>query len=941
MNLPNQTRDVLCDNGTSRFPRTAIDQSIIQRFEHIAATLPQSLALITPDLSLTYDALLQRVHSLAAILPEPVPGASFSLCHLLFSHNPFMVEGLLSALRAGYAYVPLDPTYPIARLVTMLKDSSARVILTELAHLELAQSLCETVPATIVVLDDPLRIAPSSRSHTWPLVHPEAPAYLLYTSGSTGIPKGVLQSNRNTLHFSQVYSHRLCITPTDRLSLFSTYCFDAAVMDIFAALLNGAALLPFDIRASHGLGISTFLHENAITVYHSVPTVFRRLVRELETEEILDSVRLVVLGGEPVLPADILACRKHFPNRCRLINGLGPTESTVTLQYLVDAHTDVSDIVGYVPVGFPVEETEVFVIDDNDQVVGDGEIGQLVYKSAYLANGYLNDPEKTSRSFTPDPRTDRDRVYRSGDHGRRRADGCIEFVGRADTQIKINGIRVELGEIESIIRTVPGVSDCTVVLAHRESGTAHALAAFLTPDNSDLTDTDVVNALFEQIPAHSIPSLFIHMATLPKTPSGKVDRLILEEIAASKLAARSDVGSEDIVSCGVQGQLLTIWKELLRRPSIGINDDFFTIGGDSLDVVQLATAIQARLGAILSVSDIYRSRTIFCLSELILANLASEKRPAISSTAHVLLRRGDGTRPTVFAIHAGNGEVAAYRRFGELLNSSGSVFGIPTLHAGFAPRTMTITSMCTHYAAELQLHHPESQCVLLGWCFGGIRAYEMAVQMTQRDCRHVAALILVNCASPTLTPTERDQVVTHYSLLDHLTPHLITDRFSTASELNLMRRICRETYDDWFEGMSIPDIEGLWLRFLDRANNSDVSVRRYVLDSLIELLPEDRKRAIPRFDKGIALDHLVRYVNIMRSDADAQARYTPPDGFILDVPTLFIGARDEPVPTKSDWMPLVRDSIKFVELEGNHFSLWEDPNVTGVAMAVERFIASL
>jgi len=712
-------------------------------------------------------------------------------------------------------------------------------------------------------------------------------------------------------------------------------------MDIFAALLNGAALLPFDIRASHGLSVSRFLHEHAITVYHSVPTVFRRLVRELETEEILDSVRLVVLGGEPVLPADILACRKHFPARCRLINGLGPTESTVTLQYFIDTDTDITDIVSYVPVGFPVEETEVFVIDDNDQVVEDGEIGQLVYKSAYLAHGYLNDSDKTNRSFTPDPRTGRDRVYRSGDQGRRRADGCVEFVGRADTQIKINGIRIELGEIESIIRTVPGVFDCTVVLAHRESGTSRALAAFLTPDNSDVADADVVSVLYKHLPVHSIPSLFVRMAILPKTPSGKVDRLTLAEIATSRFTARSDVGSEDIVSCGVQGQLLSIWKELLRHPTIGLNDDFFTIGGDSLDVVQLTTAIQAQLGALLSVSDVYRSRTIVRLSELILASLASEKRPAFSSTAHVLLRKGEGTCPTVFAIHAGNGEVAAYRRFGELLNSNVSVIGIPTLHAGHAPRTMTIASMCAHYATELPLHHSETPCVLLGWCFGGTRAYEMAVQMTQRDCLHVAALILVNCASPTRTQEERDQMVTHYSLLDYLTPVLITDRFSAASELTLMRRICRETFDDWFDGTSIPDIEGLWLRFLDRAINSDEYVRRHVLDSLIGLLPEDRRRAIPRFGRGIGLDQLVRYVNIMRSDADAQARYTPPDGFILDVPTLFIGARDEPVPTKSDWIPLVRDMIEFVELDGNHFSLWEDPNVTGVAIAVDRFLASL
>lgn len=297
--------------------------------------------------------------------------------------------------------------------------------------------------------------------------------------------------------------------------------------------------------------------------------------------------------------------------------------------------------------------------------------------------------------------------------------------------------------------------------------------------------------------------------------------------------------------------------------------------------------------------------------------------------------------PTVFAIHAGNGEVAAYRRLGELLTSSGSVFGIPTLHSGLAPQTMTIASMSAHYVAELPPCHSGTPCVLLGWCFGGIRAYEMAIQITQSDCRQIAALILVNCAPPTRTPKEREQLVTQYSLLDHLTPYLIADRFSVASELSLMRRICEETYDDWFDDANVSNIEWIWQRFTERVNNSNASIRRCILDNLIGLLPEDRKRAIPRFYKGIAVAQLVRYVNVMRSDADAQARYTPPAGVLLNVPTFFIGARDEPIPTKSDWKSLVGGAIDFLELDGNHFSLWEDPNVADIAMAVDKFLASL
>ena len=319
----------------------------------------------------------------------------------------------------------------------MLEDSGARLIVTNSGNLRLAQRLVNQTNCNLKIIDIDSRDERVPDQNPNIEIKPEQPAYILYTSGSTGRPKGVVQNHRNVLHFIQCYTNNLHISERDRLTLFSSYGFDAAVMDIYGALLNGAGLYPYDLKAEGSMErLPEWIDREAITIYHSTPTVYRYFIDTLH-EEKFPGVRLVVMGGEAVYKKDVDAYRRHFSESCLFINGLGPTESTVTLQYFIDKDSEITN--NSVPVGYPVEDTEVFLLNGRGEEASVYETGEIVYKSDYLALGYWGQPEKTEEVFIKDPRTGLGRVYRSGDMGRLLPDGSIEFTGRNDFQVKIRG----------------------------------------------------------------------------------------------------------------------------------------------------------------------------------------------------------------------------------------------------------------------------------------------------------------------------------------------------------------------------------------------------------------------------------------------------------------------------------------------------------------------
>jgi amino acid adenylation domain-containing protein len=573
------------------FPETALAQSIPTRFEAQVHQRPDQVAVQTSQYRWTYEEVNRRANQIAhTLLAQKFPAET--RVALLCAHDAPMVTAIVGVLKAGYAYVPLDPSFPPARLETIVSDAQVQAVLTESAYLPVALMLGEAA-GQVLTVDEALD--ETNTRNPQHLVSPDILAYVLYTSGTTGVPKGVMQSHRHVLHHIRVYTNNLHLRAEDRLTLLASYGFDAAVMDLFGALLNGATLYPLNLKEADPATLSAWVQHHAITLYHSTPTVFRYWTTALNGFAPLPALRLIVLGGEAASLADFEAYQRHFGPDCLFVNGLGPTESTVSLQFVAD-HT--TKIIGQtVPVGHPVEHTEVTLLNQEGQ---ETEVyGEIAIRSPYVAIGYWQQPELTQRVFDPATEPGRARRYRTGDMGRRRSDGSLEFMGRKDTQVKIRGYRIELREIEAVLRQQPAVQEA-VVLCREDTPGEKYLVAYVVAVKEHLASSELRAAIAVQLPEYMLPAVFVLLETFPLTPNGKIDRKALP----TPEAADRTHGTNYVAPRTVLEELLVdVWQEVLQVERIGIHDHFFELGGHSL----LATRVIARLRNVLDLDIPLRS----------------------------------------------------------------------------------------------------------------------------------------------------------------------------------------------------------------------------------------------------------------------------------------------------------------------------------------------
>lgn len=503
------------------FSRRDVEDTIVGRFRRLVERNPARIAIQAGAQAVTYEQVDAGSDRLGrAILRRT--GAPRGRIALLCGQGADMPMALLGSLKAGHAYVPLDPASPDHRLQQIVQDSESCMVMADAAHVERARALAPSLP----VMDITGTINGDEDGPSLPEEEPDPhqPAYIIYTSGSTGKPKGVVQNHRNVLHFIACYTNAIGIHERDRMSLFTSYCFDAAVMDIYGALLNGATLYPFDMKQETFHEVALRLQAERITLYHSTPTVYRYLMDSLDPDTVFDHVRLVVLGGEAVRGRDLDLFRKHFSPRASFVNLFGSTESSVSAIHVMDHAACRS--ADNVPVGYPVEHTETILLDeDGKRAHMEGEIGIV---SDHAAPEYWRDPERTAATFVVDPATGK-RIYRSGDQGRLLPDGRMIFLGRKDYQVKIRGFRIELGEIESVLASHPAVAQC-VLMAERNRMDEHALSAFMVmrSPTAACSDAELKTYLAQRLPSYMIPDTMVRMEAMPLTPNGKIDRMALK-----------------------------------------------------------------------------------------------------------------------------------------------------------------------------------------------------------------------------------------------------------------------------------------------------------------------------------------------------------------------------------------------------------------------------
>lgn len=472
-----QSHPVHPTNAFIEFKKEEIEQSLPQRFEQQVSQYPDRIAVKSRSQEFTYTALNQAANRVArAILAQR--GEGEEPIALLLEHDAPMIAAILGVLKAGKIYVPLDPSYPQARAAYILEDSQPGLIVTNNRHLSLVSDLDRNMRQLINI--DEINSTLSTENLNLSIL-PDTLAYILYTSGSTGQPKGVVQNHRNVLHDARQYTNTLHICPDDRMTLLYSCSVNGSVRGIFGALFNGAALYPLDIKKEGLVNLADLLIQEEITFYHSVPTVFRHFINTLTGKEKFPKLRLIRFGGERVLARDVELYKKHFSEDCLLYTGMGATETGHIRQYFIDKKTQIAGSI--VPTGYAVEDIEVLLLNDAGEEIGFNRVGEIALKSRYLSPGYWRKPDLTQAVFLSAPAGGSERIYLTGDLGRMRPDGCLEYLGRKDFQVKVRGYRIEVAEIEMALLEVPGIKEAVVVAREDKLG-ENRLVAYIVPNQA-------------------------------------------------------------------------------------------------------------------------------------------------------------------------------------------------------------------------------------------------------------------------------------------------------------------------------------------------------------------------------------------------------------------------------------------------------------------------
>ena len=584
-----------------------------QLFEDRVAIAPDSLAAVCGTESLTYRELNARANQLAHHLRGLGVGPD-ALVGICMRRSLEMLVAFLGVLKSGGAYVPLDPTYPRDRLAFMLDDCGASVVLTQA---EVAQTLPADGRKVVRLDQDWKNIARESDRNPSPRAGAEGLAYVIYTSGSTGAPKGVEICHRSVVNYTTYCRKLFELSPGDRILQFHSISFDTAAEEIFPCLSTGATLLLRDEEMLESA--SAFLKTCSawrLTIL-DLPTAYWHELAAGASRESLrlpESLRLVIIGGERALRERLAQWLTVAGPGVGLLNGYGPTETTIATTFCELGPSDLSEK-RELPIGRPIDNARAYILDSVLQPVPIGVPGELHIGGEGLARGYLGRPELTAERFVRDPFSgEGGRLYKTGDLARYRPDGSIEFLGRRDRQVKIRGFRVEPAEVEKALRAVAGVREAAVLARNDVPGETR-LVGYAVPDPScPPTPSDLRRALQEIVPAHMVPSAFVVLDSLPKTPSGKLDLSALPPPESTRPAA-------DDASRGprtpVEETLTAIWANVLGLDRVDLEDNFFEIGGHSLIAIRLMSRIRDEFGVELPLRSLFQAPTVSGLALLI------------------------------------------------------------------------------------------------------------------------------------------------------------------------------------------------------------------------------------------------------------------------------------------------------------------------------------
>jgi amino acid adenylation domain-containing protein len=711
-------------NGRADEPASSGFVSIKERFEAQVARSPEADAVVFGEERLTFAELNAQANRIASMLTGRGVGPG-TLVGILMEKSLDLVPAVLGVMKSGAAYVPLDPKYPTDRLEFMIADAQPKLLL---SHRALECPLPRGAPDVLHV-EQAAALGADAAVDPPTLAGPEDLAYIIYTSGSTGQPKGAMITAANLESIYIAYEHEYRLRELRAHAQMASFSFDVFTGDVIRALPAGAKLVlcPLDVVLDPARLYELWKREGVDAV-ELVPATAELLFDHLAaTGQQLDFMRFIAIGGEPWRTDSYIRFKRQLGTGTRLVNSYGLTEGTMDSTYLEPQDGEELVPGRFMPLGRPLPNTRVYVLDAHLEPQPVGIPGELCIGGDGVARGYLNRPELTAERFVRDPfgADPEARMYRTGDLARWLADGTIEFIGRRDRQLKIRGFRIEPGEIESMLERHPRVHMATVTDREDDSGAPRLVAYVVAVDEGEPPAPEELRAFAaEMLPAYMIPTAWVLLDALPRTPNGKVDVGALPDPQFD----RADQAGELVApSTPSERELAAIWREMLAIEEVGINDNFFALGGHSLLAVRLFAKIEDQLGVRLPIASLFQSATIAELAR----RIDEERNPAHRQEwTSVVPMRPRGERPPFFLIDVVDGLLIGYRALAEHFPEDVPLYG---LHApGVDGRQLPISTMeglAAHYIEEVRRFQPQGPYYLGGFCFAGVVAYEMARQL--------------------------------------------------------------------------------------------------------------------------------------------------------------------------------------------------------------------
>ena len=860
------------------YPRTAC---VHELFEDQVRRQPNHIAVEIEGERLTYRELNERANQVAHYLRRLGVTAEVRV-GILMQRSLEMIVGLWGVLKAGGAYVPLDPTSPEARLSFVLEDAGVQVILSQ-------EKLSQRLPgsrATMICLDsDWQRIATESIISPINETVAENLVYVIYTSGSTGRPKGVMISHQGLVNYLSWCTREYAVTQGKGTLVHSPLGFDLTVTSLIAPLLAGQRVILLAEQPEIESLRNTLRAGADFGLVKITPAHLEILSHTTSSDEVQGWTRALIIGGDALFGENLSFWRSHAP-ATRLINEYGPTETVVGCCVFESPQGDIPS--GAVPIGKPIANTQLYVLDERQQLVPIGLPGELYIGGDGLARGYLNRPELTAQNFVPHPFSTKAgaRLYRTGDIARYLADGNLEYLGRADHQVKIRGFRIELGEVEAAVAQHPLIREAVVIASEDQPGNKR-LVAYCVPrtqnGSSHLSSDSLREYLEKKLPDYMVPSEFVMLETLPLTANGKVDRRALPSLNVNGSdRSKSFIAPRDVLEL----QLVHVWEEILGRGPIGVRDDFFKLGGHSILAARLMARIQRLLGINLPLATLFQRSTIEYLAGL----LRQREESAISFSSLVKIHSG-GSNPPFFCFHPGGGNILCYIELARHLGVEQTFFGLQSwgLHEANVAHT-TIEEMAASYLKEIRAVQPSGPYFLGGLSLGGVVAFEVAQQI-QRQGEQVGLLALLDSTAPTSRPDiiEGDEL-------------MLMEAFSHDLGLDLEQF---EFSHHEFERLRPAE----QLRYLFECAQSS------------NLMPPD-----------IELNQVQRMYQIFKINVGAARRYMP-QGKVGRI-TLFrpeeYAITNGPI-GPAGWESFATEGVELYVVQGNHFNMVREPFVKTLA----------